>query len=83
MSDDSDPGLPPKNHRSKRKFVVTSSSSDSDTSLSDIVVQKNSGKRKNRIRDSDSDSDSSVEKPRKIRRVPVSFKCNERCIKRY
>ncbi|GLV43661.1 uncharacterized protein CBL_07012 [Carabus blaptoides fortunei] len=70
MSDNSDtsisPIVPPKGKR--KASILSESGSDSDSSTSNITLSKHNGKRKNQIRESDSDS--SIEKPRKIKRVP-------------
>lgn len=77
MSDNSDTSISPVVPKGKRKAsVLSESGSDSDSSTSNITVSKHNAKRKNQIRESDSDS--SIEKPRKIKRVPVSI-CNLQC----
>lgn len=77
MSDNSDISDAPIIAKGKRKAaVLTNSDRESESSASDLDVPalRRNGKRKNHIRDSESDSDSSIEKPRKMKRVPVRFR---------
>lgn len=73
MSDNSDVSESPIIAKGKRKpAVLTDSDRESESSTSDLDAPalRRNGKRKNRIRDSESNSDSSIEKPRKMKRVP-------------